>query len=62
MTESVHVLYLEDEPDLVELVRPLLDKEGLRAEMKAVDNCTSFVAALETNTYDIILPDDLLAA
>src|SRR5215470_15088232 len=57
MKSSICILYLEDNPVDVELSRALLEKDGLKYEMKVVDTREDYVAALEAGGYDLILAD-----
>src|SRR5262249_40128103 len=54
------ILHLEDEPDFSELVRSLLQKEGLGAEVLTVANRPDFEAALAREPFDAVLADYLL--
>jgi signal transduction histidine kinase len=57
MDRPIHILYLEDEPDFVELVRSLLEREGLNVKMVVVDNYDDFTTNIERNSFDTILGD-----
>src|SRR5215468_473855 len=57
MKSSICILYLEDNPVDVELSRALLEKDGLKYEMKVVDTREDYVTALEAGGYDLILAD-----
>lgn len=57
MHEPLRALYLEDEPDFVELVVDLLEQESLKVTITRVDNCPEFIAALEKSSFDIIFAD-----
>jgi signal transduction histidine kinase len=57
LTEPLRVLFLEDDPDFPELAKSILEEQGFRLELAVVQNFAAFVAALEENTFDIILAD-----
>jgi len=57
MNSSIRILYLEDNPVDVELLRAVLEKDGLKYEMTVVDTREDYVAALEAGGYDLILAD-----
>src|SRR5882724_11035448 len=60
MTQPLHILHLEDDPDYAELVKTLLIQEGIQAQVTLVTNRDQFEAALANGTYDLILADYLL--
>jgi PAS domain S-box-containing protein len=60
MNKPLRILHLEDDPDFAELVRSLLQKEGVSAETVLVSNRSDFEAALELEQLDVILADYLL--
>src|SRR6266404_5040240 len=60
MTQPLHILHLEDDPDYAELVKSLLIQEGIQAQVTLVTNRDQFEAALANGTYDVILADYLL--
>ncbi len=51
------VLYLEDNPFDVELVKNILNKEGFDYEMIVVDRKNELIKILKKNKFDIILAD-----
>lgn len=51
------VLYLEDNPFDVELVKNILNKEGFEYEMIVVDRKNDLIKSLKKNKFDIILAD-----
>ena len=55
--ERFSILYIEDNPFDVELVKLTLNKEGLLYEMINVDNKSEFIANLKKKHFDIILAD-----
>jgi PAS domain S-box-containing protein len=57
MDMSLRILHLEDEPDFCELVKALLAKEGLAAEIELVQDLAGFNAALGEREFDLILAD-----
>src|SRR3954470_11706551 len=58
--KSLRILHLEDEPDFSDLVRALLQKEGLKAELTLVTSRKEFERALSEEDFDLILADYLL--
>ena len=58
--KPLRVLHLEDDPDFAALVAEILDKEGIHAETIPVSDFPQFNAALERESFDIILADYLL--
>ena len=62
MNKVLRVLHLEDDPDYSDLVKEMLEREGLRVEKVLVDNYADFIAALEKNGFDVILGDYSLPA
>jgi PAS domain S-box-containing protein len=57
MKKPLHILHLEDDPDFAELVRTLLQQDGLDAEVKRVVGRAEFEAALNCENFGIILSD-----
>ena len=57
MNKRLRILHLEDVPDFTELVRSLLEQDGLDAEVKAVENRAAFKQALEADKFDVIVSD-----
>lgn len=55
--EKFSILYIEDNPFDVELVKSILKKEGLNYEMVNVDNKSDFITNLKKSEFDIILAD-----
>jgi PAS domain S-box-containing protein len=60
VNRPLRILHLEDDPDYSDLVRSLLAKEGLDAQILVVSDGSDFLAALEFEQFDIILADYLL--
>jgi two-component system cell cycle sensor histidine kinase/response regulator CckA len=60
MSKRLRILHLEDDPDYSRLAQDLLQKENLNAEVKLVTNQADFEAALEKESFDVILADFLL--
>jgi PAS domain S-box-containing protein len=58
--KPLRILHLEDEPDFSDLVRSLLQKEGLKAELTLVSTREEFEKALSSDEFDLILADYLL--
>jgi two-component system, cell cycle sensor histidine kinase and response regulator CckA len=57
MNRLLRILHLEDEPDFCELVKALLAKDGLAADIVLVSGLEEFTAALDKGRFDIILAD-----
>ena len=57
MNKRLYILHLEDEPDFAELVRSMIEQDDLGAEVKQVNTRETFEAALETDSFDVILSD-----
>jgi signal transduction histidine kinase/FixJ family two-component response regulator len=62
METRLRVLYLEDEPNDVELVQTTLASDGVVCDILRVDTREVFLAALERGGYDLILSDKSLPA
>ena len=60
MGRSLKILYLEDNPDDVELVRSFLVRGGISCNLAQVETRADFVDALEEGGFDIILLDYML--
>jgi PAS domain S-box-containing protein len=60
MNERIRILHLEDERDFSDLVKSLLEKEGVQAEISVAANKSDFERAIDNGTYDLILADYLL--
>jgi PAS domain S-box-containing protein len=57
MNQRLRILHLEDEPDYCQLVRDLLARDGIDAEMVLATTRAEFDAALARDEFDIILAD-----
>src|ERR1035438_2554928 len=62
MDHALHILHLEDDADYSDLVKEMLQREGLRVERVRVDNYANFISALEKHRFDVILGDYSLPA
>jgi PAS domain S-box-containing protein len=60
VNHPLRILHLEDNPDYTDLVRSLLAKEGIEADIQLVQNRADFEAAIAAGRFDIILADYLL--
>lgn len=60
MTNQIKILHLEDEEGDADLVRLMLNRANLSAEIKVVDNKQSYIDALYKFTPDVILSDHSL--
>ena len=60
MKKPLRILHLEDDPDFSALVRALLEKEAIHAELCVVSTRADFEKALSGGNFDIILADYLL--
>lgn len=56
-TAPLRILHLEDDPSDAELVRSLLESNGLQCDIHRVQTRAGFLAALEQHRYDLILSD-----
>ncbi|HTL57044.1 MAG TPA: PAS domain S-box protein [Candidatus Limnocylindrales bacterium] len=57
MSEFLRILHLEDDPDYSELVKGMLEEEGMQIGLALVDNMTDFREAVAKSAFDIILAD-----
>ncbi len=57
MDKHLRILHLEDEPDYSSLVKTMLHQEGMPVEVVLVDNSADFIAAIETEPFNLILAD-----
>ncbi len=57
MNGSLSILHLEDDPDYSELVKGMLENEGVPVEVVLVDNLTDFREAIGKTAFDIVLAD-----
>ena len=62
MNKLLRILHLEDEPDYSELVRSLLETDGIQTEVVLATNRADFEAALALEPFDVILADYMLPA
>jgi DNA-binding NtrC family response regulator len=58
--KSLKILYLEDEPDFINLVKAFLEEAGMQPNISIVENKADFISALEREKFDLILADNLL--
>ena len=54
---SLRVLFVEDSPDDVELIRRELTRFGFDIQARAVDTRADFLAAIREGTWDVVLSD-----
>jgi two-component system cell cycle sensor histidine kinase/response regulator CckA len=54
---ALRVLFVEDSPDDVELISRELSRHGFQTTSRAVENRADFLAALASETFDVILSD-----
>jgi len=57
MTGPLRILHLEDSSNDAELVRAALTREGIDAEWQRVQTRNDYIAALDRNTWSLILAD-----
>jgi len=57
MEKPLRILHLEDDPDYPDLVRSLLEAEGVPAVVVVAANGSEYEAALEREPFDMILAD-----
>src|SRR5262245_41572225 len=60
VNKPLRILHLEDNGDYSDLVRALLEREGLNVQIKHVVRRIDFESALAEEKFDIILADYLL--
>ncbi|MES2704498.1 MAG: PAS domain S-box protein [Bacteroidota bacterium] len=58
--KKLNLLLLEDESMDAYLIRKVLEKSGMLFDMEVIDSRHAFIAALEHNTYDLIIADHSL--
>ncbi len=51
MTSALQVLHLEDDPNDVELIRSMLQAEGMACDVQRVEGHDDFVEALERGGF-----------
>jgi two-component system cell cycle sensor histidine kinase/response regulator CckA len=54
---SLRVLFVEDSPDDVELIRLELSRHGFEVQPRVTDSRTDFVTAIKEGTWDVVLSD-----
>ncbi|MGC1454925.1 MAG: PAS domain S-box protein, partial [Nitrospirota bacterium] len=57
MNEKLQILNLEDSPNDAELIREMLNEEGVDCEIHRVDNRADFITALDRGGVDLVLAD-----
>ena len=57
MSKPLRILHLEDDSDYSKLIRDLLAKEGIEAELKLVADQVAYAAALAQEKFDLIIAD-----
>ena len=57
MNKALRILHLEDEPDFAELVKSLLEEDGLEAEFQRVAERPDYERLLNGHAFDIIISD-----
>ncbi|MEW6511178.1 MAG: PAS domain S-box protein [Bacteroidota bacterium] len=62
MPRPIHILHLEDNPNDAELVRSMLEAEGMSCTITCVESRNDFLAALQTGKIDLIISDFTLPA
>ncbi|WP_276752223.1 hypothetical protein [Chlorogloeopsis fritschii] len=53
----LRILHLEDDPMDAELIQLILAKDGLVCETLVVNSASEYLAALDVNSFDLILSD-----
>jgi two-component system, cell cycle sensor histidine kinase and response regulator CckA len=56
----LNILHLEDDPDFSALLRSLLEREGIAAELVVVSTRAEYERAVAENKFDVVLADYLL--
>jgi PAS domain S-box-containing protein len=62
MKQMLRILHLEDDPKDAELVRSLLESDGVAVDVLRVDSAVDFARALERSPFDLIISDFTLPA
>src|SRR5207244_3913139 len=57
MSSLLRILHLEDNPTDAELLRAILERQGVNSTIKRVETREAFQAALEREPFDLILSD-----
>jgi len=57
METKLRILHLEDDPDYAELVRAMLETDGLSLELVCARERSGFITALEQQEFDLIISD-----
>ncbi len=57
MKQPLHILHLEDNPTDAELVRALLEAEGIDCEVTCVRTREDYEVELERGAFDLLLTD-----
>lgn len=60
MSEKLHILVVEDDPMDAELIQKIIQRAGISFSSVITSDREEFLAALETNSFDIILADNSL--
>lgn len=57
MTSTLRILHLEDNPDDANLIHSIIESAGIECDFRLVDSSPSFLEALESGVFDLILSD-----
>ncbi|HTY85989.1 MAG TPA: PAS domain S-box protein [Candidatus Acidoferrum sp.] len=57
MNKKLHILHLEDEPDFAELVRTMLEQDGLDAEIRCIGSRAALEESLSGGAFDVVISD-----
>lgn len=57
MSQTVRILHLEDNPRDAELVKALLETDGLSCEIRLIQSQDELLAVLEAERFDLVLSD-----
>jgi PAS domain S-box-containing protein len=57
MKSSLHILHLEDSPEDAELIRDILETDGIVSHVTRVETQADFLTSLEQGRFDLILAD-----
>ncbi|MES2374244.1 MAG: PAS domain S-box protein [Bacteroidota bacterium] len=60
MNEKLHILILEDDPMDAELIQKIIQRAGISFSSVIASDREEFLAAMEANSFDIILADNSL--
>jgi CheY-like chemotaxis protein len=57
MKSPLHILHLEDSPEDAELIRDILETDGIVSHVTRVETQADFLTSLEQGRFDLMLAD-----